>query len=167
MVANTHFESIFKKNIENIVKIEQYKKAYNILNQLHNQCNNIVLCADTNLLKHEKDKFPFNENEYNDGYLFISDDIGEEEETSNDDSNKWRDAWITHGTNKNKFTYDGFKNMYLKMRGCKHVCRLDRILYKSTNCDVIEFQLIDLIDGFIEPSDHFGIIAKFKIDVND
>ncbi len=175
MIVNTHFESIFKRNVDNTVKIKQYEQANDILNQLYDQnvkddYNTIIFCSDTNILNHEEDKFPFTSDkkseEQVDGYMFI-----DEEESDTDDSQSskelWKDAWSIKGTSKNRYTYNGYNNMHLKERNCKYTSRFDRILYRSKICHISNFKLVELIDGFVEPSDHFGIIATFNLSENN
>ena len=169
MIVNTHFESIFKRNIENTIKIKQYEQSYDILNKLYDQntkddYNTIIFCSDTNILYHEECKFPFNNQKKNDeqtdDYMFIDEEESDEEESDND---LWKDAWSIKGTSKNRYTYNGHTNMHLKDRNYKYTSRLDRILCRSEVCHISEFKLVELIDGFVEPSDHFGIIATFNL----
>jgi tyrosyl-DNA phosphodiesterase 2 len=141
-IVTTHFESIFDRNNENTMKLEQFKITYELLNKLYNSYKNIIFCADTNILYSEEHIF----DKYN-------------------NQHKWLDAWKQTGSNiTNKFTFDSTKNMYLKLKNGKYMSRLDRILYKCDNFIINEFSIVKGVDiKKIEPSDHFGIMAKFEI----
>jgi exonuclease III len=142
VIANSHFESIFNKNTENEIKIKQYQMANEILESMYNNYKNIIFCSDTNVMQHEDDTF---------SNIFYT-------------KNEWTDAWIKKGSEINKFTYDSENNLYLKTRFNKKIrSRIDRILSKSNNCTVQEFNIIKGDIENLEPSDHFGIYAKFSI----
>lgn len=134
VVVNTHFESLFKS--VNHVKYEQYNITKNILENLYDEYKKVILCADTNLLVSEEDKFI-----------------------------KWNDAWIKKGNDGNKYTYDWNSNIYLKFKKYKLRSRIDRILYKMNNCELLRFDIIKAENGTIEPSDHFGVYAEFEIKI--
>lgn len=139
--ANTHFESLFKKTEPNKEKIKQYEIGQQILETLYNTYKNVILCTDTNVLDHE-------EHYFNSIYL----------------DNGWTDAWMKLGNENNKYTYDSEKNIHLnnKFYKTKYMSRIDRILAKGDNCKLLNF---DIIKGIIlEPSDHFGVCASYKIE---
>lgn len=180
IIANSHFESLFKKNIENDVKIKQYQCARTLLDSLYNIYKNVILCSDTNVLLHEEETFD---------KQFIDND--------------WIDAWSIKGNIYNKYTYDSENNIYLKQLKDKYRSRIDRILIKTKNLTIDKFNMINndlmvsgsrahinefaknesLIPCFyqgydsinasslvnsvggecVEPSDHFGISAEFII----
>ena len=142
IVANSHFESLFKRNFENKEKIEQYKESQKILDKLYDEYHNVIFCSDTNILDIEEDSFfPFG----------------------------WKDCWKEKGKDddKEKYTYDGKQNLYLQMRKIPYQSRLDRIIYKSK---ILKCQDYTILKGAkhnnIEPSDHFGIEGKFEINLN-
>ena len=155
VIVNTHFESIFSRKSKNIVKIDQYKETHKIMEQLVDDYKNVILCADTNILNKEESEFiPTNKfNRKEKTYEIIS-DIS---------SNAWNDSWKLLGNNNNKFTYDSNINPYLMIKKYKYRSRLDRIIFKSNNLILIDFRLLQEIKGFVEPSDHYGIIGKFEI----
>jgi tyrosyl-DNA phosphodiesterase 2 len=139
IIGTSHFESIFKKF--NGIKIEQYDKAKKVLDEINNGQNFVILCADTNITNGEEK------------YFITSD-------------NNWKDAWIVDGEDDNKKdTYDSYNNTNLMSRfTSKYTSRIDRIIYIENNLLVQEdFELIKGIDGLIEPSDHFGIMATFRL----
>ena len=140
VVANTHFESVFKKKNLNEVKVEQFKIASDTLNSLYSTFDNIVFCADTNVLQHEENKF----DEYFDG---------------------WKDAWKEKGCNLSKNTYDSDSNIYLQNRfiNVTYKSRIDRILYRTNDLNIEEFHIIKGNGIIVEPSDHFGIYGKYSI----
>lgn len=140
VVANSHFESLFKKLILNGEKIKQYKFASEKLGKLYDIYKNVILCSDTNVMEHEENKFD---------EFFI--DKG------------WVDAWKMKGIEDNKCTYDSENNMHLKAEINKYKSRIDRILAKSNNCIMEEFSIIKSNDVYMEPSDHFGIFCKFSV----
>ena len=111
VVCTTHFESEFNRFSKNINKWSQIDESFQILEGIYNSYKNVIFCLDSNLTEDEENtfKFPFNQD------------------------NGWGDAWITKGTDDNKFTFDGKKNIYLKQRKSRYRTRLDRILYKSDN----------------------------------
>ena len=138
VIANSHFESLFKKLNENGTKLEQYNTAKNLLSTLYDNYKNVILCSDTNVMYHEEEKL---------NNIFTS----------------WQDAWKLKGSNLNDFTYDSETNIYLKIKLNKFVCRsrIDRIIFKTNNCILEEFNTIKANKDCIEPSDHFGIYGKF------
>lgn len=139
IITNTHFESLFKKKHTNDVKIKQFEIASEILNTLYTSYKNVILCADTNVLSHEESKF----NEY---------------------FNTWLDAWLIKGSHLSKYTYDSYNNVYLKSRfTMKYLSRIDRILFKSDDLELEEFNILKGNGKIVEPSDHFGIYSKFTI----
>lgn len=156
IVANTHFESEFKKN--NVKKKDQIKETFDILNKLYDTHHNVIFCADTNIIKHDE--------EYWNSVWF-------------NNSSEWLDAYITLHNNsynnscKNNFTYDGKLNPYIKS---KNRNRFDRILLRTDICNLIEFEMIgnyidkqvdnyddNRVNSKITPSDHFGISIKIEI----
>jgi exonuclease III len=140
IIANSHFESLFKKNVENETKMQQYQTARSLLDSLHQTYKNVILCSDTNVMSHEEETF---DKEFKD--------------------NGWIDAWAEKGNDTNKYTYDSENNAYLKIKlqQVKYKSRIDRIFSKSVNCQLAEF---DMIGGYdIEPSDHFGIVTSYMI----
>jgi exonuclease III len=139
VIATTHFESQFNRNIENTTKLEQYKESERILEKLYNVYKNVILCADLNILPHEETKF-------------IDTDKG-----------LWKDSWKENGNKNNKFTFDGNTNIYLQMKNCRYRSRLDRILYKTNICTLNNFERIESKEGYTEPSDHYGVLSKFSI----
>lgn len=144
VVANTHFESVFKKKCLNEIKIEQFKIASEILNTLYNTYKNVVFCADTNVLYHEEDKFC----EY---------------------FNKWADSWKDRGSHLSQYTYDSDNNIYLQNRfiNVKYKSRIDRILFKTDNLVLEEFNILKGDGKIVEPSDHFGICSKYTVKKDD
>lgn len=143
VVTNTHFESLFNKKYINKPKIKQFEETSLILEGLYTEFKNVLLCADTNVLHHEENKF----NEFF-------------------DNNNWIDSWINRNSNViHKYTYDSDHNVYLqeKFPNIKYKSRIDRILFKGDNLILEEFSMLKGHDNMIEPSDHFGIISKFII----
>lgn len=142
VIANSHFESLFKKNTENDAKLKQYEISRNMLEMLYNTFKNVILCSDTNVMSHEEPKFD-----------------------QQFEHNSWIDVWKIKGSNLNKFTYDSENNVYLKIKlsKFKFKSRIDRILCKTDNCFIEEFNIIKGNGSNIEPSDHFGIYGKFTI----
>ena len=57
VIATTHFESQFNRNIENTTKLEQYEESERLLEKLYSSHENVILCADLNILPHEEIKF--------------------------------------------------------------------------------------------------------------
>jgi len=137
VIANSHFESLFKKN-ENTAKLKQYEIARTLLDSLYETYQNVIICSDTNVMVHEEDRF--------------------NKEFS---CNNWIDAWVIKGDNNNKFTYDSENNIYLKQLKDKYRSRIDRILFKTDNCNIDKFCLIKSDE--MEPSDHFGIFGEFSV----
>lgn len=141
VITNTHFESMFSAKTENTIKLEQYKTALTVLDNLYDKYKNVIFCTDTNIIDNEESKFiPTND-------MFT---------VSN-----WYDAWKEMGNNSNKFTYDSFNNIYLKSKNCKYKSRLDRLLFRCDNCNIQSFDLTK--NGYVEISDHFGLSVKFEI----
>lgn len=139
VIANSHFESLFKRKSENTEKLEQYKTTKDILNKLYETTNNVILCSDTNVMIQEEPIL--------DSYF-----------------DKWNDSWTLKGSNINKYTYNSETNVYLKIRLKYFTCqsRIDRIMYRADNCVVEEFNMICATKDGIEPSDHYGVYAKFN-----
>lgn len=137
LIATSHYESEFKYKHLNKNKINQFRQTEKIMNDLFNsKCQNIIICADFNILEHEE---PY----------FIKDDF--------------KDAWIEKGKLDECYTYDSFHNIYLMMKGYSYLSRVDRILYKLTTCKLIDFKIINGIPEQPEPSDHFGVVGKFEV----
>ncbi len=140
IVSTTHFESVFKRNVVNRVKIEQFSITQQTLDNVADEYSNIIFCGDCNIMAQEEDCF------------FA------------DDSEIWKDCWELKGNDENKNTYDGENNIYLMLKNHKkYKSRFDRILFRGDNFELLEFKLIKGVDGFSEPSDHFGVLSKFKI----
>jgi endonuclease/exonuclease/phosphatase family metal-dependent hydrolase len=138
IIATAHFESIFKKNTVNKTKLEQFNITQQALDDL--ACKNVILCADCNIMSQEED------------FLFV------------DDSEVWKDAWQTKGNSSNEYTYDCENNIYLMLKNKKkYRSRLDRILYRIVDCELTEFKLLTGSDDMPEPSDHFGVLARFRL----
>lgn len=135
--ANSHFESVFKHKV-NKEKIDQYGIVKDVLNT----CDHVIFCSDTNA-KVTEDKYFLDTSELS----------------------HWSDVWEQIGTKKNKFTYDSYSNIYLMGKSAKYKARLDRIVYKSKILQPDHLELINYLSVpyDIEPSDHFGLFAKFKI----
>lgn len=140
IVATSHFESLFKQT--NKIKIDQYEKTKKILEKLSEsygpKCP-IIFCADTNLLKSEEE------------YYLTGDEY-------------WKDCWVMDGSNINKkYTYDCITNDNLKNRKIGYIrSRIDRIIYNDINkLKLNKFRLIKGNMDWIEPSDHYGILAEF------
>lgn len=144
VVSNVHFESLFKKNIKNEIKLQQYEISANILNQLFDTYKNVILCSDTNLMEHEEDIF---------NQIFKD--------------NSWKDLWELKGSDTNRYSYDSYENVHLQKRlpKFKFRSRIDRILFKSESLTADDFSLIR--GDACEPSDHFGIYGKLSITKND
>lgn len=140
LIATSHFESLFKNN--NPIKIEQYNKSKEILENLSKTYGpgcSIIFCADTNLLAFEEK-------------LYITQDT------------KWKDCWSEYGSKKsNKYTYDSILNDNLKNRDIGIIrSRIDRIIYKDHNkLKLVNFKMIKGNTNWIEPSDHYGVLAEF------
>lgn len=139
IVANSHFESLFKRKIDNTEKLEQYKLTKEILNKFFETTNNVVLCSDTNVMVHEEQYF-------------------------DNCFDQWNDAWTLKGSNLNKFTYNSETNIYLKMRLKQFTCqsRIDRIMFRTEDCILEEFNMLHTDKDCIEPSDHYGVFVKFN-----
>lgn len=138
VIGNTHFESEFQKKEANIEKLNQYNYSKQFLDSVHNDNSKIIFCSDTNLLAHEED-------------LFFADF-------------KWKDSWKEKGCVSKQFTYDYFTNNNLREKNVgKFRSRLDRILYRNENLNVMNFSIIEGIDGMIPPSDHHGVEATFCV----
>ena len=140
IITTTHFESLFKKNICNKSKIKQYKMTHKVLNKLYKTYKNVIFCADTNVLKHEEDKFiPTNCNEL-------------------------IDCWKIKGNTDNEYTYDSKNNIYLAPKYAGRIrSRIDRILYRADNFSLKDFDFVKISGECIEPSDHYGIFGNFFI----
>jgi len=130
-IATSHYESEF--NEINKIKMDQYETTNNTLNN----CKNIILCADLNILDHEEKDCKLI-NEY------------------------WIDSWINKGNKKNQYTYNSDTNIYLKNKNFKYMSRLDRILYHGSNIKLNHFNTT-VTNKTLEPSDHYGIVSKFEI----
>lgn len=138
VIVTTHFESEFKR--KNKLKIKQYKVTHDVLNRLYDKYHNVVLCADTNIMKNEEKMFiPTNED--------------------------WSDGWKLKGNKYNEYTYDSLKNPHVVIKSHikKIKSRLDRILYKTDKYNIEHFDIIKIMDNYIEPSDHYGIYGVFDV----
>lgn len=145
VVATCHFESLFKA--QNQVKIEQFETAKTILENLLKSYGPdcpIIFCADTNIMPKEESYYITNDN-------------------------YWKDCWIESGGDKhNKFTYDTILNENLKNRNIGVIrSRIDRIIYNDIDeLQLLSFRLIKGNENYIEPSDHFGIMAEIGLNKN-
>jgi exonuclease III len=147
IVGTSHFESEFNKTEKNKIKWCQIDETYKILETMNIRHNNVIFCCDSNITEGEENNkeciFPFNE------------------------ENGWTDVWIKKGTEENRYTYDSTNNLYLKSRTNKYRSRLDRILYKCSNCKIEKINLVkdasNPVISWIPPSDHFGIYGKFEL----
>lgn len=145
VICTTHLESEFNKDSPNFIKADQIDESFNVLENIYQQYRNVIFCLDSNLTAEDEISliFPFNQ------------------------KNNWNDAWILKGNETNKYTFDGKKNIFLKHRKCRYRSRLDRIIFKSDNCELLTFNLIesasDCILSYMSPSDHFCITGKFEI----
>jgi endonuclease/exonuclease/phosphatase family metal-dependent hydrolase len=139
IIANTHFESEFAQS-DNTIKIGQYTYVSAILNKLFLDHGNIILCADTNVIKSEYENFD---------RIF----------------SKMNDAWRDTGSDsKKEYTYDNITNKNLKHRKIDLRSRIDRILYRSKDSmNIEEFKLITGEKDLIQPSDHHGTMAIFNV----
>lgn len=137
-VATSHFESQFGQF--NKRKIDQYIKAKEILDDV-GLSGSVILCADTNITKKEEK------------YYLTKDD-------------NWIDSWKEDGSdNEKEYTYDSKTNDNLKNNNYEkeYQNRLDRIVYtKNDVFKTIKFDLIRGLDCYIEPSDHYGVMATFE-----
>lgn len=141
VVGNSHYESLFKKNMINSAKIKQYEETNLLMEALYKTFKNVILCADTNVLSHEEIKF---KEQFED--------------------NKWLDSWKEKGDKLNEFTYDSVNNIYLKIKlKNKYESRIDRILFKGESLKLYSFSILKGGKNCIEPSDHFGVLSKFEI----
>lgn len=138
VIFSFHFESEFDKR--NIVKMMQYEMVSRIMNKLFKSHKNVIMCADTNVLIGEEPKFL---------KYFAS----------------TKDAWTMTGKNiDNKYTYDGLTNKNLKKRNIILQSRIDRIMYQSNGLiKPTNFELVTGLSNMIQPSDHYGILAEFRI----
>ena len=136
IVANTHYESEF--NEYNKCKLKQYEISQKILNNLHAKFKNVVLCGDMNLKpEEEKDFF---------------------------DTDIWTDAWVSKGSDDDKYSFDSERNPYLRLKTRnKYKSRLDRILCRGDNYSVKTYRLILPDEGTVPPSDHFGIYTTLAL----
>lgn len=137
VIANTHFESEFE--VDNKTKISQYKYTTAVLNKIFN--DNVhdknflgtILCADTNITKHDEIKYNLS--------------LG-----------TFCDAWNKDQSKEN--TYDTKTNILLSESKNQFCTRLDRILYNSNNG--LKQTSFDMLKGDqLEISDHYGISASF------
>lgn len=136
VVANTHFESEFRKN--NAEKLLQYDTAKYILDDEYSKGYDIIFCSDTNILSFEEKLF-FNDEE-------------------------WKDLWFEKGSFEDEHTYDYTTNNNLKNKNVgKYRSRLDRIIYKLNKCKPLKYTLVKGISGMIEPSDHHGVMGEFAL----
>ena len=131
-IANCHYESMFKIKTKNVEKLNQYTLSKKILDTISEK-NKVVLCADTNILKVEEESF-FNDN-------------------------KWIDSWEVCKDKKQEFTFDYTTNSHMKDKKLRFRSRLDRILYNGS-FKLNQFFLIRGIEGFIQPSDHHGVMVE-------
>ena len=93
VIANSHFESVFKRTIINEAKVKQYELARDILEKLYNIYHNVIFCSDTNVMPHE-------ENEFNKQFQ----------------ENGWIDSWVVRGSQLNQYTYDTEYNIHLNLK---------------------------------------------------
>lgn len=70
----------------------------------------------------------------------------------------WSDAWIEAGDDNNELTMDCDKNLFCR-RNIRDRC--DRIWFKSEEIECIDFEIFK--DELSAISDHFGVLATFKI----
>lgn len=136
VVANTHFESEFKK--ENAEKVSQMKQTEFILLNEQEEFGSVVFCADTNITDSDEASF------FTNGI--------------------WSDCWKEKGNKKEEWTYDYYANENLNGKNIgRYQSRLDRMLYISDNIKCTDYKLIKGIAGLVQPSDHFGILGEFDI----
>jgi tyrosyl-DNA phosphodiesterase 2 len=138
VVFTFHFESEFDRR--NILKNVQYEMVSKLMNKLFRTHNNVIMCADTNVLIGEEPYFL---------KCFIN----------------AKDAWTIMGKDPtSKYTYDGYTNQNLKKRKILLQSRIDRILYQTNGIIMpIKFELITGLPTLIEPSDHHGIMTHFRV----
>ena len=110
------------------------------MEDLSKEYQNIILCADSNILAQEEPHF-----------------------IQTDNDSPWKDAWKLKGDNANKFTYDGKRNVYLMLRKIPFRSRLDRILFRSDLLEPDNFSLVEASKDDDQPSDHYGVIAQFSL----
>lgn len=145
-ITNCHFESEFKDF--NMIKIEQYASVLDILNQMADEVDGVILCADTNMIQTEQ-------------AYFITKD------------SRWIDCWEEINNDGSLddivYTYDSMTNSNLKQRGITNLrSRIDRIIYRSLNCLRLEsYELIKDVDEELEISDHYGIYVKFNMNMHE
>lgn len=137
VIANVHFESEF--NGTNLLKKEQYKHVSEILNKVHYDCSNVILCSDTNVT------------DFDEAYFVQS-------------FCNFKDAWKHNGSDIDKqFTYDYDTNTNLQSRNIELKCRIDRILFKiNDTVECNDFNLLTSAGMTVEPSDHHGIVTLFS-----
>ncbi len=145
-ICTCHFDSEFGKH--NIIKHGQYKYAENLLRGIYTGTNtksNIILCGD------------FSVGGVEDG-LELSKIF---------DTNGWQDTWrVTGADPRHEITFNRETNPY--NRESKHHSRLDRVLYLGESIKCVEHRVIA---GFVDKatgakyvaSDHYGVLAKFKV----
>lgn len=135
-IGTTHCESRFGKF--NKTKIDQYIETENILKDM----GPVILCSDTNITHNSEEQY----------YL-----------TNN---GAWTDCWKEQGENKDmEYTYDAETNDNLKNKQYtkKYRNRMDRIIYKTNDVfKTVDFELVRGIEHYIEPSDHYGVMAIFE-----
>lgn len=142
VVATSHFESEFKRI--NPVKTTQYIQARQVLDKLYGTHGPVVLCADTNILRHEEK------------YWLTADPL-------------WSDAWRVCGADpESEYTYDTKTNINLMARDIQKEIRsrIDRIVYRGASLTATDFTLVKGRIEKGEPSDHFGILATLELGNN-
>lgn len=138
IVANVHFESEFN-NICNNTKLQQYHYVSTLLTKLYNTYNNVIMCADTNLMKVDECTY----NKYFEHFT---------------------DAWSIMKVKYHEYTYDFLTNKHLQMRNLKFRSRIDRMLFKGKHTlELVNFKLLTCKNYKIQPSDHHGIMSTFSV----
>ena len=134
-IVTFHLESVFTKNT---IKISQFNDLFHLININEN----VIIMGDTNFKNNDIE--PILKDKFADSFI----NIGSPDEYKN-----------TYSGSSN----NNIKNKYLNSR-------LDRIYFNQTKFDLIDFKLIGteqtvyITDVYkINPSDHFGIYAKYKI----
>lgn len=153
-IITSHFESVYKTNESNnpINKISQFTITESIMDEMYDEYSNVIFCGDTNVSKEDEQHF-------------IKTDTTHFPD--NPAANKWKDAWIYMGDEENKYTFDSRSNKYLKMKNYNYCSRLDRILYKCDDMELVDFKLIKEEEGEDEISDHYGTLTKFLLSTID
>lgn len=133
LIANSHFLPEFNSN-PNTNKIFQYAETDKYLRE--QKIDNMIYVADFNVIDvDEPDFYPG----WNDAWKILS----------NEDPEKMAN---------HKWSLDYKQNKHVIGEFCS---RLDRVLFLGSSLKPVDFSLIKIGDPL--PSDHFGIICKFKI----